>query len=222
MGEQDYDRNDIKRLPLLRKHWKEFLLYLLPWLILCINNSTFIHRVDILLTDQFHEYQAHAAVLKYVSASLGALLFGILSDWLGRKPLIIGGFTMLGIAGCLSGILPNITFFLFFNIIAGFGWSFLLVSFLLIVWGEIPTKEFSGIYFSTGLSVYYFSKGLEPLLAPLLLLSLSEAALLNAGLMFISVILLVSAKSLLPSEIKEQMQFKLYLERVKRRLQQGY
>jgi MFS family permease len=222
MGEHDNDRKNTKRLPLLRKHWSEFLLYFLPWLILCINNSTFIHRVDILLTEKFLEAGAYASALKYVSAGLGTLLFSILSDWIGRKPLIIGGFTMLGIAGCLAGILPNITFFLFFNIIAGFGWSFLLVAFLLIVWGELPTKELSGIYFSAGLSAYYFSKGLEPLLTPLLLISLSEAALLNACLMFISVILLVSAKSLLPSEIKERMQFKLYLEQAKRRLKQGY
>jgi MFS family permease len=215
---QNQTRQDTKRLPLVRKHWKALLPYLLPWLILCINNATFIHRVENLLTERFLEAGAYAGVLRYVSAGSGAFLFGILSDWIGRKPFIIGGFTILGFSACLSGILPNLSSFLFFNILAGFGWSVLLVSFLLMVWGEIPPAELSSLYFSAGLSAYYFSKGLEPLLEPFLAISLREAALVNAGLMFISVILLVSATDLLPSDVKGQMQFKLYLTRVKRRL----
>jgi len=106
-------------MPLFRSHGKDFLLYLLPWLILCINNSTFIPIVEILLYNTFYEYGVHAFLLKYLSAGLGAFGLGVLMDWRGRKAVLIFGFSILGVAACLSGLIPNLPSYLFFSIVSG-------------------------------------------------------------------------------------------------------
>jgi len=77
----------------------------------------------------------------------------------------------------------------------------------------------SPIYFSLGLAIYHVAKGLGTLLTPRLPIGAYEAALINASLMFLSVLLLVYAPNLLPSDVKERMHFHLYRAQVKKRLQ---
>ena len=213
------DTNEKALILLFRTHWKEFLLYLLPWLILCINNTTFIQIVNDHLVNHFYEFGPYSFILQYLSAGLGALCFGVLMDWLGRKVIIIFGFTMLGLAGCLSGLIPNLPFFLFFNVVSGLAWSPLLVLFLLVVWGELAGNALSCVYLSLGLAVYHFTKGLGVLITPHLPIGAYEAALFNTSLTLLSVLLLVYAPNLLPHDVKERMHFKLYLAQVKKRLQ---
>jgi hypothetical protein len=206
-------------MPLFRSHGKDFLLYLLPWLILCINNSTFIPIVEILLYNTFHEYGVHAFLLKYLSAGLGAFGLGVLMDWRGRKAVLIFGFSILGVAACLSGLIPNLPSYLFFSIVSGLAWSPLLVLYLLIVWAEVAPPPLTPLYVSLGLAVYHIAQGLGTLLTPRLPIGAYEAALINASLMFLSVLFLVYAKPLLPRDVQERMHFRLYLAQVKKRLQ---
>jgi hypothetical protein len=206
-------------MSLFRSHGKDLLLYLLPWLILCINNSTFIPLVEIQLHNTFHEYGIHALLLKYLSAGMGAIGLGVLMDWRGRKAILIFGFSILGVAACLSGLIPNLPSYLFFSIVSGLAWSPLLVLYLLIVWDEVAHPALSPIYFSLGLAIYHVAKGLGTLLTPRLPIGAYEAALINASLMFLSVLHIVYAPNLLPSDVKERMHFHLYRAQVKKRLQ---
>ena len=204
---------------LFRTHGKDFLLYLLPWLILCINNTTFIQIVSDQLVSKFYAFGLYAFTLQYLSAGLGALGLGVLMDWRGRKAVLIFGFTILGVAACLSGLIPNLPSYLFFSIVSGLAWSPLLVLYLLIVWDEVAHPALSPIYFSLGLAVYHFAKGLGALLTPRLPIGAYEAALINASLMFLSVLFLVYAPPLLPRDVQERMHFHLYRAQVKKRLQ---
>jgi hypothetical protein len=194
-----------------------FILYLVPWLLLSFNNATFMHVVSTQLHTQFFTLQSIAFTLQYLSAGIGTIICGLLIDWIGRRNMAIISFTILGIIACLAGLIPTPTFYILFNIISGFGWGSLLVLFLLIIWSEVNPPQFSGLKYGFGLSMYHFAQTASTFFFPTTL-AITEAVLINASLMFISLIFLVNAKNLIPPDVKERMYYNLYLKQAKKML----
>jgi hypothetical protein len=83
------------------------------------------------------------------------------------------------------------------------------------VWNEIAPLRVSGLTYGLGLSAYQLTQGIGGLATPLPL-SISEAALINAILMFLSIFLLYSAPKLIPDNVKERMYYDLYLYQAKK------
>jgi hypothetical protein len=196
-------------------HMRPFFLYFLPWLLLCLNNATFIQAISTQLKAQFLTLQMTAFTLEYLSAGLGTLLCGLVIDWIGRRSMALLSFTMLGITTCVSGLVPTPSLYLLFHLTSGFGWGSLLTLFLLIAWDEVPPPRRSGMKYGLGLSAYHLTQGIGILLAPLSF-QISEAALLNAILMFLNTALLYGAQNLIPVEVKERMYYDLYLYQAKK------
>jgi MFS family permease len=194
---------------------RQFFLYFLPWVLLCLNNAIFVQTISTQLNEQFLGLQMTAFFLQYLSAGLGTLLCGLVIDWIGRRCMALLSFTMLGITTCISGLVPTPSLYLLFHLTSGFGWGSLLVLFLLIAWGEVAPSQLSGITYGLGLSAYHLTYGFGILLAPLSL-QIGDAALLNAILMFLNVTLIYGAQNLIPIEVKERLYFELYLCQAKK------
>jgi hypothetical protein len=196
-------------------HTQSFFLYFLPWVLLCLNNATFIQAISTQLKAQFMALQMTAFTLEYLSAGLGTLLCGLVIDWVGRRSMALLSYTMLGITTCISGLVPTPSLYLLFHITSGFGWGSLLVLFLLIVWDEVAPPYLSGMKYGLGLSAYHLTQGIGGLVSPLPF-QISEAALINAILMFLSISLIYGAQNLIPAEVKERLYYKLYLYQAKK------
>jgi hypothetical protein len=196
-------------------HLRRFLLFLVPWLLLSLNNATLIRTISTQLNVQFLALRRTASILEYLSAGLGTMFGGLVVDWISRRTMALISYTMLGITACIAGLIPTPSLYLLFHLVSGFSWGSLLVLFLLIVWSEILPPRISGLTYGLGLSAYQITQGISGLTTPLPL-SISEAALINAILMFLSIFLLYGAPKLIPDEVRERMYYDLYLYQAKK------
>jgi MFS family permease len=134
---------------------KSFILYFVAWLMFC-----FIDRFEWpILSDFFNDF--HQNLLFTTSpliASFSALVAGQLSDWIGRKRMILYGFVALGIAYAIIGIAPEEPispyFYLAINSIAiGTLW----VNFLLILWGDLSQSGTREKYYVIGVAPFFLT-----------------------------------------------------------------
>lgn len=90
-------------------------------------NGTLAHITDIHLTQQFAEIVLQVSILKYFAASFGALLGGVLADWIGRRMTLGIGLTLYGIDATFSGLVSASGFFIFTAVTTGLSWGIFLV-----------------------------------------------------------------------------------------------
>ncbi len=197
---------------------KSFILLIVSLFLLYFDNVTFVNVMTSYLFDYFIQFQLIAGLLQMLFISIGAISFGALVDWVGRKNILVITFSLFGIGTCFSGLYPTAYSFLILSAIVGFCWGVFLNMFLLVIWGEILNGEKSGLKmsFGIGLSIYHFASGVGLLIIPFLQISLFEAAILNAVTIFSSIIMLSYVKETLPAGKASEMKRRLYYERIKK------
>lgn len=196
---------------------KSLFLYLVPWMIFCAINATLAYVVTNYLIHQFSEFAFQVQALKYLAASLGALIGGLSADWIGRKMALSMGLVSYGIGAAFSGLGRSPEFFLFACIASGFSWGIFLVVYTLVVWGDLASKKICAPFYAAGFIPSYFLEGLGLLVLPkILYMSAMYAALASSFLIFLSNVSLALAPELLPPEKRKKMEFELYKEEVKK------
>ena len=151
---------------------KDFVLYLFPWLIFNIANglTAFVKLPESL---DFQSASAIGATLKFVSASIVALISGVLADRFGRKNPIIIGLSMLGVSYLLLGVLGiSPTSWLVIMTTQGIAWGVIAVSYFLAVLGDLSSSGGSKERF-------YVLGGIIPLVMVMLFSGVSDLYKLN-------------------------------------------
>lgn len=201
-------------------HWttRDFLLYLMPWLIYNLVNSISGHYETSLLIDRFQIPFVSTLVLSDVASSLGALTGGFVADVYGRKKALGIGLTSYGISSAFIGLifLGVQNGFLVFSLLAldGFSWGIFLVLYFFVVWEDLSDIN-NVILPYAGIVSYPLIMGLARFLTQPIQFPLSSLALVKCVLIFSSNIFLLGAQELLHPKLRKETDILAYLEQVK-------
>jgi MFS family permease len=185
---------------------KTFLLYFVAWFMFPLVDSFERVLVDQFLIEWMPSLLDIMGVVEPLVAGLSILLAGLLCDWIGRKKIVLSGFVALGIAYAIIGLVPYSVFswYLYF-LVDGIAWGIFLLSFVLILWGDLAQSGSSEKYYTIG-SIPFFLSSLIPLLLTqsfIRQVELSAAFTLASFFLFVAVIPLVIAPETLPEKKME-------------------
>ena len=161
------------------------------------------------------------AIMGPILGSVAAFAGGILSDRVGRKGVVIGGFVALGLAYAALGIAPPapdmpLSGYIYLAV-DGIAWGVLLMTFLLTLWGDLAQHGGGEKYYAIGVAPYYFTGIMESILNTYVLKIPAYAAFSVASFfLFIAVLPLLYAPETLPEKKIETRRLKGYLEHAKK------
>jgi MFS family permease len=197
---------------------KRLWLYILPWFVFNIINAF----EELLLRDfvkaTFPDHYVVFQLFSLLFHSTSAFVGGFLSDLVGRKPMIIAGFSVVGIAYALIGILPNAApSWFFFFISEGFAWGLFYAIFVTVVWGDLAPKGSEELYYFIGSLPLFVAAGFQLLFAGYVsLLSEVSAFSLAAFFLFLAVLPILFAPETLPEKQIRERELKSYLEKARK------
>lgn len=199
---------------------RNFILYLIPWILFCINNSTFLITAFYQSQIYFPELTNLMNFFRYLTVSFGALIGGFLADKVGRKKVLELAFTILGFSFVLFGLIPISTTFIIVHMINAFSLGILLVIYYLFLWGEFSPRTRHSLCFSIGLSTFHFANFLGVIISPLLKeIKFETLVLLGSALLFAAILPIIVAKETLPlSQRSDIIDVKKHVERIQREL----
>jgi MFS family permease len=198
---------------------RSFILYLIPWLMFNIIDAL----ETALLKDFFGPafYQLTFTV-KPAIASIAILFGGLLSDFIGRKRVVIYGFVSLGIAYAIIGLAPSFTLtWNFFMILDAIATGVLWVTFILILWGDLAPESSREKYYAIGSLPFLLTAAIPLSLVSLFnFLPVSASFSLAGFFIFLAVLPLMYAPETMPQKKIEQRRFKAYIEQAKKASEQ--
>ncbi|UCB61476.1 MAG: MFS transporter [Candidatus Bathyarchaeota archaeon] len=186
---------------------RTFYLYFIAWLMFALVDSFETMFVNL----RVGEFQLLMGIMEPAVAGFSALIGGIISDWVGRKRVLIFGFVSLGIAYATIGFLSQIWIsWFFYFIIDGMALGLLWVMFTIVIWGEV-NREKTEKYYAVGETPFFLTQMLYIALMPYVeSISESSAFSLAAFFLFIAVVPLLFAPETLPEKKMKQRQLKMY------------
>ncbi|MCK4481894.1 hypothetical protein KAU55_01615 [Candidatus Bathyarchaeota archaeon] len=190
---------------------KPLLFYLIPWIMFCLIDSLTrpIFPPDIVRLSM---------IIGSIITGLFALVGGLFSDSLGRKPVVITGFVLLGIGYAILGLFPehSIAFYLFSGL-DGIAWGMFSAVFLMTLWGDLAEGVIPEKYYAIGGLPYLLSSFLTLLGAPYIsaLFSPYTTFSLASFFLFLAVFPILFAPETLPEKKMKERELKKYIEKAK-------
>ena len=106
-----------------RQHWHALVASFLGWTLDAFDFFVVVFMVDI-LAEQFHVTKSHIVwtlTATLVFRPVGAVLFGLLADRLGRRRPLMANVIYFSIIEVLCGFAPNYSVFLLLRVLFGIG-----------------------------------------------------------------------------------------------------
>lgn len=196
------------------------LLYSIPWLAFSVINATLGKTISLQVSYQFNPTSVALLVtMQVVGGSIGALLGGLMADFVGRRLSLVTGLILYGISSAISGLAQSYELFYLSYIGIGLTWGIFLTLYLFVVWGDLANAETHLRMYSIGLVIYYSATGIGSLFgSQLSYISLMVASIISCLFIFLSNIPLLFAPELLPQNFRERIRLKSYLSFVKRKM----
>jgi MFS family permease len=192
---------------------RNFVLYFIAWLMFAFVNSF----ESVVVDHTIGEYRFFIKIVEPAVASFSALTAGILSDWVGRKRVLIFGFVSLGMAYAVIGLLTQSwVSWLFYFVMDGIAIGSLWVLFVIVLWGDL-SRNGSEKFYAIGGAPFFLTELFYLVLAPYLsLIPESSAFSLAAFFLFLAVLPLLYAHETLPEKKIKERELKLYIEKAKK------
>jgi MFS family permease len=195
-----------------------FVLYFVPWLMFSL--------VNYLATPMIPNNANYPAIglVQTVFMGAAAVVGGIFADSMGRKRISIAAFVLLGLGAAVLGFsgnnLSQMSYLVpYFNAgIDGVAWGFLLVLFVLALWGDLSHNSSSDKYYALGVMPFFISKFLELTVGQYLPESVTSSSALfsfAAFFLFLAVLPLFYAPETLPEKVMKDLELKTYLKKAK-------
>jgi MFS family permease len=202
---------------------QSFILYFIPWVMFSlVNYFSGSVQIHILGTSTFTAVSTIQSIMIAIFAAIG----GFLLDSVGRKRIAISGFILLGVDYATLGLYPTNTLANYFSAsIDGVAWGFLLVLFVVTIWGDLSQNTKSAKYYAIGVSPFFISKLLEVTvggsLANFVLSVAGQNGLFSflAFFLFVAVLPLIYAPETLPEKIMKDRELKGYVEKALKQAQ---
>jgi MFS family permease len=198
--------------------YKEFILYLIPWVI--FNLVSGIGNFIFPALPQTSDYASAFKIgnlLQFLGVAVFSLISGFVSDYLGRRPPIIIGIVLFGASFAILGFAPSPLSVIINAAFFGIAWGFCMVAFLAIPGDLAQGKAHEKFYaWNTVLPfiIYMATSTLPTVLgvgAPVNILSPILSMLL-----FLSVVPILYASETLPSSITQSRKMKEHLRQVEK------
>jgi MFS family permease len=198
---------------------KKFFLFLIPWLMFL-----FVDRAEEFLLRDFLKNtfgQGFFVFVQFTSALVvcfSAFISGVLSDVVGRKRVVTGGFVALGLSYAVISFAPANLFAWYFWIVAnGTAWGTFLTMFILVLWGDLSSRGFREKYYLLGSIPFFLTSFIQLFLGPLVaLVEPSSAFSLASFFLFLAVLPLMYAPETLPERKIKLRQLRSYVEAAKK------
>jgi MFS family permease len=193
-------------------------LYFIPWLIFNLVDAFEGMLLTKFLKTTFSEHFALLQITFLVLLGTFAFFGGFLCDAIGRKPVIILGFTAIGMAYAIISVIPHsLAAWFLFAICNGFSWGLFYTIFVFLIWGDIAPKGFERKYYFIGTSPIFMATFAQTFFAGyILLLSETSAFSLAAIFLFLAVLPILFAPETLPEKTLKERELRSYIEKAKR------
>ncbi|MFB0514463.1 MAG: MFS transporter [Candidatus Bathyarchaeia archaeon] len=200
-------------------HNRHFILYFIPWVMFYLVDRSGESVLRTFLKTLFGaNFYSFVQMTGPIIGSFSALIGGMLSDWIGRKRMVIFGFVALGLAYAVIGIAPtNLISWYFYRITDGIAWGILSVSFILILWGDLSQLGAREKYYVIGSMPYFLTGVIQLLSAPYVTMIPPSAVFsLASFFLFVAVLPLMYAPETLPEKKIRLRQLRGYVEKAKK------
>jgi MFS family permease len=187
---------------------QSFALYFVPWVMFSL--------VNYLASPFILSSNGIAMILQIAFMGIFAFLGGFFLDSVGRKRVAIAGFSMLGLGTAVLGLSSSDLTSYFSAAVDGIAWGFLLVLFILTIWGDVSYSSSSDKYYALGVTPFFISRFLESTIGPYIAQDIeSSTALfsLTAFFLFLAILPLVYAPETLPEKTIKDREFKMYVKK---------
>lgn len=194
---------------------RSVILYLIPWIMFGLVNRLEAPILSKLFGPDFYGFMI---LIETILGSLFALVGGVLSDFIGRKRIIIYGFISLGLAYALIGLAPtNVIFWYFYSTIDSIAMGIFLAIFILILWGDLSQPGEREKYYLIGSVPFLLTDLMQLFLSPYVMLIPEYAAFsLASFFLFLAVLPLMYAPETLPEKKIELRRLRGYIEQAKK------
>jgi len=192
---------------------RTFYLYFTAWLMFALVDSFEGRIVDVAIGD----FRFFIRVIEPTIAAFSAIIGGLLSDWVGRKRVLVFGFVSLGIAYATIGLFSQVWFsWFFYFVIDGVALGLLWTLFVIVLWGDMSEKG-SAKFYAIGEAPFFLTRILSELLAPyMILIPESSSFSLAAFFLFLAVLPLLIVPETLPEKKMKDRELKTYLDKAKK------
>ncbi|MGQ9460662.1 MAG: MFS transporter [Candidatus Bathyarchaeaceae archaeon] len=194
---------------------KSFIFFFTPWLMFC-----FLNRLEEPILREFLEPDFYQLItmIEAIVTSFFALIGGLLSDWIGRKRVVIYGFVSLGLAYALIGIASDFLFsWYFYTLIDGIAGGLFMVTFILVLWGDLAQPRIKEEYYIMGNIPFFLADLVRTGATPYITLIPPSAAFsLASFFLFLAVLPLMYAPETLPEKKIELRRLRKYVEAAKK------
>ena len=190
---------------------KRFILYLLPWLMFCLVNRLEEPFLRHYLEPAFYDF---LGIIESIIVGLFTFIGGMLSDWIGRKRMVIYGFVSLGFAYGVIGIAPSFMYsWYLYGVIDGIAGGIFMVVFILIVWGDLSQAGVREKYYVIGSVPFFLSEIIQiPLTFYIIQIPAYAVFSLSSFFLFVAVLPLMYAPETLPERKIKIRRLRKYVE----------
>jgi MFS family permease len=192
--------------------YRPFLLYFVPWLMFAVVNYTAVPIVNNIFPNSFIQL---STIIENVTAAVFAVVFGFFADFIGRKRLILTGFSLLGVGyACLGLFVRNIYGGWFYTIADGIAWGAFYTIFIMTIWGDLAHEKSSEKYYAIGSLPFLFSNFMRLSISTYVEeISVSAVFSFASFFLFLAVLPLMYAPETLPEKNIRDRELKIYVEK---------
>jgi MFS family permease len=197
---------------------RAFLYYLVPWFMYSLIDQ--LERVvwANFLGANFPDLNVLLGLGAPIIGAFAALFGGLLSDWIGRKRVVIYGFVALGLAYAIVGVAPMMRFSWYVYLVGdGVAGGAFLAIFIMTLWGDLSQSGAREKYYVIGNLPFYIA-AFVPLFLDSYVRSVPPSASFSLAsfFLFISVLPLLYATETLPEKKIELRRLRGYVEQAKK------
>lgn len=190
---------------------RTFVLYFVAWLMFSL-----VDFGSVVGTTNVAEFGILVKAVEPAFAGISTLVGGVVSDWVGRKKVLIFGFVSLGVAYAVVGLFSSFpAAWVFYFAVDGVALGLLWVLFMVVLWGDMA-PDGSEKFYALGEIPFFLTEIVSVLLVSYVQeIPENNIFSLAAFFLFLAVLPLLFAPETLPEKNIRERELKIYIKEAK-------